>query len=125
MTASSIFWKVMFYAFVVIVVVFAVFPFYYAIITSFATGAALFEIHYWPSVWDLSNYKTVIFARSFPRAILNSLVHRLCYGRLCAVPCRHRILRPGAGAVPGQGAVVDDDPWGVDVPADRRSGGPV
>lgn len=73
MTAQAIFWKVMFYAFVVIVVIYAVFPFYYAIITSFATGSALFEIHYWPSTWDLANYDTVLFARNFPRSILNSL----------------------------------------------------
>jgi trehalose/maltose transport system permease protein len=73
MTAQQTFWKVMFYAFVVIVVVYAIFPFYYAIITSFATGSALFEIHYWPSKWDLSNYHTVFFERNFPRAILNSL----------------------------------------------------
>ena len=38
MTASQTFWKIAFYAFVIVVCVLSVFPFYYAIVTSFATG---------------------------------------------------------------------------------------
>ena len=38
MTANQIFWNICFYTFVVIVVLVSVFPFYYAIVTSFATG---------------------------------------------------------------------------------------
>lgn len=50
-----------FYAFVVFIVVQAVFPLYYAIITSFKSGTALFEISYWPTTFDLSNYQSVLF----------------------------------------------------------------
>ena len=72
MTASQILWKIAFYAFVIVVVIVSVFPFYYAIVTSFSTGSALFEIHYWPVSFDLSNYKNAL-SRSFPRSILNSV----------------------------------------------------
>lgn len=74
MTLREIGSRTLFYGFVALVVLYAVFPFYYAVITSFATGSALFEIHYWPASWDLSNYRTVLFQRNFPRSILNSLV---------------------------------------------------
>lgn len=63
-----------FYALVVLIVVFAVFPFYYAIITSLKTGSALFTIEYWPTSFSLANYVSVIETGSFPRNLLNSLV---------------------------------------------------
>jgi trehalose/maltose transport system permease protein len=72
MTASQTFWKVAFYAFVIVVCVVSVFPFYYAIVTSFATGSALFEVHYWPVSFNLSNYVNAM-SRGFPRSILNSI----------------------------------------------------
>ena len=48
MTNRKLLNNIAFYALVVVIVVFSVFPFYYAIVTSFATGTALFEINYWP-----------------------------------------------------------------------------
>ena len=62
-----------FYALVVVIVIFSVFPFYYAIVTSFSTGSALFVVNYWPVAWDWSNYQTVLGGRTFPRNILNSV----------------------------------------------------
>lgn len=62
-----------FYALVAVIVLFSVFPFYYAIVTSFATGTALFEVSYWPKAFDLSNYNAVLGGRNFGRSILNSL----------------------------------------------------
>ena len=55
--------KSSFYLFVAVIVFYAVFPFYYAIITSFKTGTAIFDISYWPSfepghIWD--NYLSVL-----------------------------------------------------------------
>jgi trehalose/maltose transport system permease protein len=59
------FWRyaktTLFYAFVIIIVLQALFPFYYAIITSFKTGTALFEITYLPNDYSLQNYKDVLF----------------------------------------------------------------
>ena len=62
-----------FYALVVVIVIFSVFPFYYAIVTSFSTGSALFVVNYWPVAWDWSNYQSVLGGRTFPRNILNSV----------------------------------------------------
>ncbi len=64
---------VAFYALVAVIVLFSVFPFYYAIVTSFATGTALFEVSYWPKAFDLSNYSAVLGGRNFGRSILNSV----------------------------------------------------
>lgn len=63
-----------FYALVVLIVVFSVFPFYYAIITSFKTGNALFTIEYWPTSFSMDNYVSVIEAGSFTRNLLNSII---------------------------------------------------
>lgn len=63
-----------FYALVVVVVVFSVFPFYYAIITSFATGTELFQVRYWPATLDWTNYATVLGGRNFIRSIGNSVM---------------------------------------------------
>lgn len=50
-----------FYAFVVFIVLQAVFPLYYAIITSFKSGTALFEVSYLPTSFDIANYQAVLF----------------------------------------------------------------
>ena len=42
-----------FYALVAVIVVVAVFPFYYAILTSLKSGTALFEVDYWPKAPSL------------------------------------------------------------------------
>ncbi|MFA9230551.1 MAG: carbohydrate ABC transporter permease [Microgenomates group bacterium] len=65
--------NIAFYALVVVIVVFSVFPFYYTIVTSFATGTAIFEINYFPRHFDTANYETVLGGRTFPRNILNSV----------------------------------------------------
>jgi trehalose/maltose transport system permease protein len=70
---ASRLWTILFYLFVAVIVVFAVFPFYYAIVTSFASGTALFEVHYFPASFDLSNYEKVLGGRQFPRSIVNSV----------------------------------------------------
>ncbi|WP_152975845.1 carbohydrate ABC transporter permease [Ensifer adhaerens] len=62
-----------FYLAVAVIVLVAVFPFYYAILTSFETGTALFEVNYVPSSLDWSNYATILNNGTFPRNVLNSL----------------------------------------------------
>lgn len=77
MTASFDLWKftkwVLFYLLVIFIVVVSVFPFYYAIITSFKSGTALFRIDYWPTSLSLDNYTAVLSTGSFPRNLLNSI----------------------------------------------------
>lgn len=65
--------NVAFYALVVVIVVFSIFPFYYTIVTSFATGTAIFEVNYFPRHFDTANYESVLGGRTFPRNILNSV----------------------------------------------------
>ncbi len=65
--------SVSFYALVVAVVLFSVFPFYYAIVTSFASGTELFKVNYLPHSLDWSNYVKVMTGRNFVRSIGNSV----------------------------------------------------
>ena len=53
---------------VVVIVVVAVFPFYYAIITSFKTGTALFEVNYWPTRVQLRQLRRACCSRASSRA---------------------------------------------------------
>jgi trehalose/maltose transport system permease protein len=62
-----------FYALVVAIVLFSVFPFYYAILTSFEVGTAIFEINYLPTSFSLENYVGVFSTGTFPRNLLNSV----------------------------------------------------
>lgn len=73
MTANDMIKSVAFYALVVVIVIFSIFPFYYAIVTSFATGTQLFEANYLPKHFDWSNYEAVLGGATFPRNILNSV----------------------------------------------------
>ncbi len=63
-----------FYAIVVVIVVISVFPFYYAILTSFKTGTALFQINYLPRNFDMGNYLAVLGGRNFIRSVFNSVL---------------------------------------------------
>ena len=63
-----------FYAAVLLLVVISVFPFYYAIITSFKSGTDLFRVSYWPAPFSLENYQSVLTQGSFPRNFLNSII---------------------------------------------------
>ena len=62
-----------FYLLVLLIVVAAVFPFYYAIVTSFKTGTALFEVSYWPESFSLANYYAVFAQGEFLQNIWNSV----------------------------------------------------
>ncbi|MCY3725442.1 MAG: carbohydrate ABC transporter permease [Rhodobacteraceae bacterium] len=62
-----------FYALVVVIVVISIFPFYYAILTSFKSGTAIFEINYFPVDFSVQNYITVMTGRNFVRSVINSV----------------------------------------------------
>ncbi|MBC8131085.1 MAG: carbohydrate ABC transporter permease [Rhizobiaceae bacterium] len=63
-----------FYALVAIIVAQAVFPFYYAILTSLKSGQEIFTVNYWPTSFSLANYASVLGTGSFALNILNSLL---------------------------------------------------
>ena len=62
-----------FYAFVSLIVFESVFPFYYAVVTSFKKGSEIFQINYFPTSFSLENYVGVVTQGSFARNLLNSL----------------------------------------------------
>jgi len=74
MNARKITSNIAFYALVGLVIVFSVFPFYYAIVTSFSSGTALFRVQYWPEVFDFVNYRTIFANPFFSLSLLNSLI---------------------------------------------------
>lgn len=74
MKPSVIIGRVLFYLLVVVIVVYAVFPFYYAILSSMKSGSGLFRVDYFPVEWDFDNYVSVFRDYSFSKNILNSVV---------------------------------------------------
>lgn len=57
-----------------LVLLLALFPFYYAILTSLKSGTALFQVDYLPRHFSTSNYKDVLTSGSFPVNALNSIL---------------------------------------------------
>src|SRR5262245_39288914 len=66
--------KGLFFLLVVAIVLYAVFPFYYAILTSLKRGTALFRVDYFPLSWDFDNYVDVFRLNPFATNIWNSVV---------------------------------------------------
>ncbi|KPQ02800.1 carbohydrate ABC transporter permease [Marinobacter sp. HL-58] len=56
------------------ILLFTVFPFYYAILTSFKSGSELFNIDYWMTTFNLENYQSVLGQSSFVSSIWNSIL---------------------------------------------------
>jgi trehalose/maltose transport system permease protein len=63
-----------FWLLVLVIGLFSLFPFYYAVMSSFRTGSELFSVAYWPTRLDFSNYIAVFDRQPFGRNILNSIV---------------------------------------------------
>ena len=78
MSVGFVFRKTVFYLLVLAVVVFAVFPFYYAVQSSFLSGTELFRVHYYPDTLDFKNYITVLTQRTFLRNLANSVFIASC-----------------------------------------------
>ncbi|WP_024304617.1 carbohydrate ABC transporter permease [Pseudogulbenkiania sp. MAI-1] len=53
---------------------FALFPFAYAIASSFKQGNALFSSDFWPKTWSLANYASVFAEQPFGQNLLNSVL---------------------------------------------------
>ena len=68
------FWNVMFNIGVILIVLIAVFPFYYAVMTSFETGTAIFRPNLLPEGFSLDNYVKVMNGRAFGRSVVNSVL---------------------------------------------------
>jgi trehalose/maltose transport system permease protein len=62
------------YLLVAVIVFYAVFPFYYAVVSSLKPPSRLFVVEYLPSEWSWDNYVSVFREQPFAKNILNSLV---------------------------------------------------
>jgi len=65
--------KAAFFLLVILIVVVMVFPFYYAILTSFKSGTNLFIVTYWPTELNFANYINVFGSASFLQNLWNSI----------------------------------------------------
>nr|WP_298411938.1 carbohydrate ABC transporter permease [uncultured Halomonas sp.] len=66
--------RVVLWALILVVMFYAIFPFYYAVITSFKPSSELFRVDYWLTSLDLGNYAQILSQRSFVQAIGNSIL---------------------------------------------------
>jgi len=66
--------RIGFYGLMALIVFYAVFPFYWAIISSLKSGSAIFSVELIPSTASLENYRALFVEQPFARNILNSLV---------------------------------------------------
>ena len=68
--------KTILYIIVILMVIFYIFPFYWAIKSSFTSDKYLFtkEIKFWPQGFTFENYKKVFTERPFGLNILNSII---------------------------------------------------
>jgi len=73
-TVKSPLKSVAFYLLVAAILLYAVFPFYYAILTSLKTGTELFRADYFPFHWSWENYVSVFRGQPFGENILNSVL---------------------------------------------------
>ncbi|MTI17089.1 carbohydrate ABC transporter permease [Rhodobacteraceae bacterium RKSG542] len=64
----------LFYSLVLVIVFAAVFPFYYAIITSFRSGSELFSTSLLPTSFNWDNYTGIFVEQPFGTNILNSVI---------------------------------------------------
>lgn len=62
-----------FYLLLAVILVYTVFPFYWAIVSSLKSGAALFNVDMWPAQPHWENYRAVFREQPFGRNILNSI----------------------------------------------------
>jgi trehalose/maltose transport system permease protein len=66
--------RIAFYALVVFILLFSLFPFYYAVVTSMRSGAELFQVAYFPTSFSIENYQAIFVNQPFGRNILNSVI---------------------------------------------------
>src|SRR2546427_10011543 len=74
MKARKIIFTSLFYLLVTAIVVYTIFPFYWAIVSSLKEGSALYKIDFLPPKPEWGNYTAVFKEQPFGRNIINSLV---------------------------------------------------
>ena len=74
MTLRKIIGTTLFYLLVAFIVVYTVFPFYWAIVSSLKEGSALYTVEFFPKNPKWGNYASIFKEQPFGRNILNSVI---------------------------------------------------
>jgi trehalose/maltose transport system permease protein len=74
MKARKIIGSTLFYLLVTAIVVYTIFPFYWAIVSSLKEGSALYKVDFLPPKPEWGNYTAIFKEQPFGKNILNSLV---------------------------------------------------
>ena len=74
MSAPRLLGRIGFYLLVAAIIFYAVFPFYWAVVSSLKSGSSIFEVEFLPSHPSFENYRTLFAEQPFARNILNSLI---------------------------------------------------
>ena len=74
MHTKPIIGRALFFLLVAAIIVYTVFPFYWAIVSSLKSGSALFSTDFWPADPAWSNYTGIFKDQPFGRNILNSVI---------------------------------------------------
>jgi trehalose/maltose transport system permease protein len=74
MTARKVVGRTLFYLLVAAIIVYTVFPFYWAIVSSLKEGSALYKVEVFPRNPAWGNYAAIFREQSFGRNILNSVI---------------------------------------------------
>src|SRR5438445_13069002 len=74
MKARKIIFTSLFYLLVAAIVVYTIFPFYWAIVSSLKEGSALYKVDFLPPKPEWGNYTAIFKEQPFGKNILNSLV---------------------------------------------------
>lgn len=72
-----------FWALMAVIVLYSVFPFYWAIVSSLKEGSALFTVEFWPENVTYQNYINVFAEQPFGHNILNSVIVSVSAVVLC------------------------------------------
>ncbi len=71
---SKLCMSAMFYLVVAAIVLYTVFPFYWAVVSSLKSDSALFTTDLWPKRVSLNNYRSIFLEQPFGHNILNSVI---------------------------------------------------
>ncbi|GAH00376.1 unnamed protein product, partial [marine sediment metagenome] len=88
--------RLLFALLVATIVLYAVFPFYFAIVSSLKSGTDLFRVDYWPVAAKTSNYARIFVEQPFGRNIFNSFVVALsvvALGLLLGITAAYALAR--------------------------------
>lgn len=70
----KVFFKTGFFLLVIVILIFCLFPFYYAIVTSFKSSSELFQVSYWVDQLQFDNYRHILGQKSFIHSLFNSVL---------------------------------------------------